>query len=270
LADGKLSFFENGQRGNIPIIWPFGGLKGATRGDKGGVLCDHLIGDRKRIFYTPLPKRIKSITMMRILRIFYIGLAVGILAMPDLAKSEPSVPPSPSEDNPAPEYVPLRDALPQISEQTGIQFQVPEELLGEMISLQENGEASGSYSMDWLRDYNHIEIVDEQSGQRKIILMRRGTSGSPEISKGPASRRTIQANKPVQGEPHPTLSREKLLELAQDPYGSRIPTEFYEDDEYRVFFSAFGVRSAEDLKNWRKVKRIKQEARKLLYKTKPQ
>lgn len=208
--------------------------------------------------------------MIRILRIFYIGLAIGLLAMPDLAKSQPAVATSAPSGNPALEYVPLRDALPQLSEQTGIQFQVPEELLGEMISLQENGEAPGSYSMDWLRDYNHIEMVDEQSGKRKIILMRRGTSGSPEISKGPAFRKTIQANKPVQGEPHPTLSREKLLELAQDPYGSRIPTELYQDDEYRAFFSAWGVRSAGDLKNWRKVRRIKQEARKLLYKKKPQ
>ncbi len=206
--------------------------------------------------------------MIRILRVFYIGLAVGLLAVPGWAGSEPLVPPSAPSGNPAPEYVPLREALPQISEQTGIQFQVPEELQGELIPLQEE-ETPGSYSMDWLKDYSRIEIVDEQTGKRKIILMRSGASRPLEISKGPAPRQAFQANQAAQGEPPPTLSREKLLELVKGPYRSPLPMELYQDEEYRTFFSAWGVRSPRDLKNRIKAKKIRREARKLLNRLAP-
>jgi hypothetical protein len=206
--------------------------------------------------------------MIRILRIFYFGLMVGLLAVPGWTGPQSSVPSSGPSGNLALKYVPLRDALPQLSKQTGIHFQVPEELQEELIPLQEGG-ATGSYSMDWLKDYSHIEIVDEQTGKRKIILMRSRTSHSPEISNRLEGRKTFQANKPVQSEPPPTLSREKLLKLVEGPYRNPIPTELYQDEEYRAFFSELGVRSPRGLKNRIKAKKIRREARKLLSKMEP-
>jgi len=192
------------------------------------------------------------------------GLVVSLLAVPYWAGSEPAVPPPGPLANNATRYVPLREALPLLSEQTGIQFQVREELQGGMIPLQENGEAPDSYSLDWLKDYSHIEIVDEQSGKRKIILMTSGTSRSLEIPKDHAPRKTFQVNQAVQDESTHTLSREKLLKLVEGPYRSPVPTELYQDEEYRAFFSKWGVRSPSHLKNRMKAKKIRREARKLL------
>jgi hypothetical protein len=154
---------------------------------------------------------------MRILIFLYFGLAVGLMAPSGAAVAETPVPPlSAPQADPAPRYMPLRDVLPELSEQTGIQFQVPDSLHDELIPWQEEGGKDGSPSMDWVRNFSHIDLVDEETGQRKIILL---TSNS---GTAPVHRKASQIRRAVPGKPKPTLSREKALKIGGIPEHSLI------------------------------------------------
>ena len=51
----------------------------------------------------------------------------------------------------------------------------------ELIPWRSNEDAADTPSMDWIRNFSHIDLVDEETGQRKIILM---TSDSMTPAKG--------------------------------------------------------------------------------------
>ena len=203
---------------------------------------------------------------MRILTFLCMGLAVSLMAPAGAAALEAPDPPgspttTPQEDS-APVYVPLREVLPQLTEQTGIQFQVPESLQDDLIPWPNHEDVDNPPSMAWIRDYSHIDLVDEETGKRKIILL---TSNSGRAPVEPAvTHARLKRTIPVLDKLKPILSKGKLRKLIKSSPRYSLPLELYEDEEYRAFFSTFEVHSPKDLKNRKKVTKIRTAARKLL------
>ena len=129
--------------------------------------------------------------MMRILTFLCWGLAVSLMAPVGTAASEEAPdPPSGPQGDLGPRDVPLREVLPQLTEQTGIQFQVPESLQDELIPWQNNGERDdASYSTGWVRGRalkrvkNLLGAAKSRSGnrrsQRGLIFSLNRTSVKP-------------------------------------------------------------------------------------------
>jgi hypothetical protein len=214
--------------------------------------------------------------MMRILTFLYFGLAVGLMASAGAAVAESPVPPlSAPQGDPTPRYVPLRDVLPTLAEQTGIDFQVPDSLQDELIPWQEEGGEDGSPSIDWVRNFSHIDLVDEETGQRKIILLTSNSGSAPIGQATPARIKRSVSNTRVKSPLPETLfknrfkellelklSKEKLLKLGGVPdmkvYG------LWEDEEYRDFFSSLGIKTSQDLIKLQKIQKVRTAARKIL------
>ena len=131
----------------------------------------------------------------------------------------------------------------------------------ELIPWRSNEDAADTPSMDWIRNFSHIDLVDEETGQRKIILLSSNSGIAPASS---ATHTRVKRPIPVPDQPKSTLSKGKLLKLIRNPSRKSLPLELYEDEEYRAFFSTLGVQSPEDLKNRKTVTKVRTAARRLL------
>lgn len=208
---------------------------------------------------------------LRNLTLIGLGLAVGLMVPAiNAAEVEAPDPPTVPQRDSAPRYVPLREVLPELSEQTGIEFQVPDSLQDELIPWTNNKDADDTPSMDWVRNFSHVDLVDEETGQRKIILLTSNSGTAPSAlatQKTARVKRSVpdtRVNPPIPNRTKPTLSKRKLRKLIRHPSRYSLPLELYEDEEYRAFFSTLGVQTPKDLKNRKKVIKIRKAARRLI------
>jgi len=177
-------------------------------------------------------------------------------------------PPEPAET----QWLPLREIIQQYSETTGNQVRIKDdETFDQLYSVNDPS---------WLEDFSRIEILNEQTGKKEIILLGR-VEGRPPVTsnrtnktarihpKTTLSREKLhRTNKTARIHPETTLSREKLQELVKGSRRSPLPVNLYEDPEYRRFFAQFGVTAPRDLRNWRYANKIRQAAARRLLKMK--
>lgn len=181
------------------------------------------------------------------------GSAENVLIGPETA-----TPPEPAET----QWLPLREIIQQYSEATGNQVRIKDdETFDQLYSVNDPS---------WLEDFSRIEILNEQTGKKEIILL--GRAGGRPPAKSSRINKTARIhptksnriNKTARIHPETTLSREKLQKLIKGAMRSPLPVNLYEDPEYRKFFAQLGVTAPRDLKNGRYTSKIRRVAHRLL------
>ncbi len=172
-----------------------------------------------------------------------------------------------------PRYVPLEQVLPRATQESGVQFAVPDAMLQEEVPVRESGPEQ-SLELDLVLDeFSRVELYGDDSELQGVILLdhnRGGQSPSPTRSLNPPRPSAIQkpAARPASPSlPTTQLSKEQLQKLVRGPYRSPLPDELWDDPEYQEFLIGQGITSREEMKDRNKAKNLRKTVRRLLLAT---
>lgn len=192
--------------------------------------------------------------------------------------------PSPAASQPesSTRYAPLGQVLPRATQESGVQFQVPDPMLKEQVPVRESGPNRNLNLEPVLDEFSRIELFGDDSELKKVILMNRNTgarSQAPTVTSAPSipnrakhTRRSAPAQKsvtrPSQALPTTDLSKEQLQTLIRGAYRSPLPENLWDNPEYREFLAGQGITSREEMKDRNKAKNVRKTVRRLLWQLK--
>ena len=176
-------------------------------------------------------------------------------------------------------YAPLGQVLPRATQESGIQFQVPDPMLKEEVPVSESGPNRNLNLEPLLDEFSRIELYGDNSELKKVILLNRNTSAQSQAPTATTRKpvkptsRIRPAQKPVtrpvpQLLPTTQLSSEQLQTLIRGAYRSPLPEKLWDDPEYREFLVGQGITSQEEMKDRNKAKNVRKTVRRLLWQLK--
>jgi hypothetical protein len=156
---------------------------------------------------------------------------------------------------------PLGKVLQRTSQESGIQFQVPDKFK----EIQLNKKVQASNWRDAVRklldNFNLVELYGERGKLRKVFLL--GVQ-DPEQNLISASTSLQPLKKRPMRVTEISLSKAQLRELAKGPFRSPLPDHLYYDPQIKKFLKLHNIAGTGDFKNTQKAMRVRVEARRQL------
>jgi len=165
--------------------------------------------------------------------------------------------------------VPLGELLQYVEAASGIQFDVPDKLAGEMVSVDLRAKNWQDALAELLEDKSRLDVWDARNRLTSVRLLGNrewGTGSAPQTAAPAAITARVQPGAaPSQNTAAGTdLNKEQLSQISKGPYRSPLSEELYRNLTLRPFLEKFGIQSEADLKDTRKAMRVRREARKQL------
>ena len=159
--------------------------------------------------------------------------------------------------------VSLGDVLNNIQSKSGIGFDVPNAMRAQIIEAHVQAvDWKGALSL-LLEEYSRIDVWEENQ-LKTVYLLKSNRFGDLFPSEIPASqnergRRGFQPSSPV--EDQILLTQDQARKVFSGGLRSPLSTDLLLDPELEDFLAEFGVENEEDLKDIKKAKRVRREAR---------
>lgn len=155
----------------------------------------------------------------------------------------------------------LEETLQEVSEASGIQFQIPDSLKEFQIKKDIQGSDWNDAVRKILENFNLVEVNVEGGKLKKVFILgikNRGSdfqtvNGRPSID----TKRPLEVSKIF-------LSMDQLRRLAKGPFRSPIPNHLYHEPQLKEFLALHAIGNPEDLDNIQKAMRVRVEARRQL------
>ena len=184
-----------------------------------------------------------------------------------------TAPPPDPPDGVSIRYAPLGQVLPRATQESGVQFDVPETIFQEQVPVKESGPDRNLDLGPVLDGFSRIELYEGDSELKKVILLNRNQGGSSQapVSAPPPALNRSALNKPrpsTRPVPHrlstTNLSREQLQKLVRGSYRSPLAEELWDNPEYQEFLIGQGILSREEMTDRDKTKKLRRTIRRLL------
>ena len=184
-----------------------------------------------------------------------------------------TAPPPDPPDGVSIRYAPLGQILPRATQESGVQFEVPQAIYQEPVPVKESGPDRNLDLGPVLDEFSRIELYEGDSELKKVILLNRNQGGSSQAPlSAPSNRSALNKPRPStrpapQPLPATNLSREQLQKLVRGSYRSPLSEELWDDPEYQEFLIGQGILSREEMKDRDKAKKLRRTLRRLLMQT---
>jgi hypothetical protein len=155
---------------------------------------------------------------------------------------------------------PLSNVLQKITKSSGIDFQVADALMGELISAKIQESNWDAVVLRLLDNFNLVELKDGKGHLQKVHVL--SLKNQEIVVK--STNEVIQFKKRPSNKAEIWLNADQLHELAKGPFSSPLPAHMFNDTELRNFLSLHGISSDKEMNNIKKSMRVRIEARRQL------
>ena len=155
---------------------------------------------------------------------------------------------------------PLGKVLQSIKEKTGIQFHAFPSVLNDRISINLNAPDWPTTLNTLLEPYGRAEMWSSRLDRTEIHVLSR--ANEMVIPQSQMKRKIPAINS--ESSSSQMLTQNHLLKLGKRPFNEPLPPNLYDNPEIRTFLHQNGINSLEDMKDARKIVRVRSKALKLM------
>jgi len=162
---------------------------------------------------------------------------------------------------------PLVDVFQRLTDETNIQFRVPDNLTAMRINADIVAPDWNAGVQTLLKDFSQVSLLDKHGKLSKVVIL----NSKEWTSQAEAMEQQVR----IQNRPRPAagtgknpsivpdivLSKAQLRVLAKGRYGNPLPARLFQRTKYREFLAKHGIESIEDLNVIAKAKAVRRAAR---------
>ncbi|MFQ5716433.1 MAG: hypothetical protein ACE5GQ_04965 [Nitrospinales bacterium] len=160
----------------------------------------------------------------------------------------------------------LQQVLQVIQRLSGIRFEIASSLKNELVTASFQAPNWTTAVHKLLKDFNRIEVWNRKKQLTLVRLLNREErrtleergphppEAKPEQAQGRVKSKRNPTGKPL---PEIILSTDQLLELAETPPGTPMPSHLFHSMDFRHFLRLYGIESPEDWVDSQKAKTVR-------------